>query len=61
MEAMQFRRWLNIKACLKQNEFWTEKKKTEEGYDMAQKYRLVWDVMIHNVNQLIDKDGLDLT
>jgi hypothetical protein len=33
MEAMHFRRWLDIKACLKQNEFWTEKKKTDKGYD----------------------------
>ncbi len=24
-------------------------------------YRLVWDVMTHNMNQLIDKGGLDLT
>ncbi len=61
MEAMHFRRWLDIKACLKQNEFWTEKKKTDEGYDPTQKYHLVWDVMTHNMNQLIDKGGLDLT
>ncbi len=37
-------------------------KKTDEGYDPTQKYRLVWDVMTHNMNQLIDKKGdLDLT
>jgi hypothetical protein len=61
MEVMHSRRWLDIKACLKQNEFWTEKKKTDEGYDPRQKYRLVWDVMTNNINQLIDKGGLDLT
>jgi hypothetical protein len=61
MEAMHFRRWLDFKACLKQNEFWTEKKRTDKGYDLTQKYRLVWDVMTHNMNQLIDKGGLDLT
>jgi hypothetical protein len=61
MEAMHFRRWFDIKACLKQNKFWTEKKKTNEGYDPMQKYCLVWDVMTHNMNQLIDKGGLDLT
>ncbi len=61
MKLMYFRRWLNIKVCLKQNEFWTEKKRTDEGYDTTQKYRLVWDVMTHNMNQLIDKGGLDLT
>jgi hypothetical protein len=61
MEVMHFRRWLDIKVCLKQNEFWTETKKTGKGYDLTQKYRLVWDVMTHNTNQLIDKGGLDLT
>ncbi len=58
---VHFRRWLDIKVCLKQNEFWTEKKKTEEVYDPMQKYHLVWGVMTHNINQLIDKCGLDLT
>jgi hypothetical protein len=61
MEAMHFIRWLDIKACLKQNEFWTEKKKTDEEYYPTQKYCLVWDVMTHNMNQLIDKGSLDLT
>jgi hypothetical protein len=58
---MQFRRWLNIKGCLKQNEYFTEKKRGEEGYDPTQKYRLVWDVLTHNMNQLIERGGLDLT
>jgi hypothetical protein len=61
MEAKHFRRWLETKACLKQNEFWTEKKRTNKGCDPTQKYCLVWDVMTHNMNQLIDKGGLDLT
>jgi hypothetical protein len=34
MEAMHFRRWIDIKACIKQNEIWTEKKKADEGYDL---------------------------
>ncbi len=59
--AMHFRRWLDIKACLKKNEFWTEKKRIDKGCDPTQKYCLVWDVMTHNMNQLIDKGGLDLT
>jgi hypothetical protein len=40
IKAMHFRRWLDIKVCLKQNEFWTEKKKTDKGYDPTQQYRL---------------------
>ncbi len=35
MEAMHFRRWLDIKACLKQNKLFTEKKRTDKGYDPA--------------------------
>jgi hypothetical protein len=57
MEAMHFRRCLDIKVCLKQNAFWEEKKETDKGYDPTQKYHLVWDVMTHNMNQLIDKGG----
>ncbi len=60
-EAMHFRQWLDIKACLKQNEFWSVKKTADKGYDLAQKYHLVWDVMTYNMNQLIDKGGLVLT
>ncbi len=36
MEAMHFRRWLNIKVYLKKDEFWTEKKKTDGGYSNAE-------------------------
>jgi len=60
-EAMHYRRWIVIKAYLKQNEFWTEKTRGVEGYDPIQKYRLVWDVMMFNMNQIIEKGGLDLT
>ena len=56
---MHYRRWIDINACLKQNEFWTQKKRGDEGYDPTQKYRLVWDVMTFNMNQIIDKGGLD--
>jgi hypothetical protein len=60
-ETIHFRRWLDIKGCLKQNEYFTKKKRGEEGYDPTQEYRLVWDVMTHNMNQLIERGGLDLT
>jgi hypothetical protein len=49
MEVMHFRRWIDIRAFLKQNEFWTEKKRTDEGHDPTQKYHLVWDVMTQNM------------
>ena len=60
-EAMHFRRWLDIKACLKLNEYFTEKKRGDDGYDPTQKYQLVWDVMTHNMNRIIQRGGLDLT
>jgi hypothetical protein len=41
--------------------FFQRRKKGEEGYDPMQKYRLVWDVMTYNMNQLIERGGLDLT
>ncbi len=49
-EVMHFRCWLDIKDCLKQNEYFTGKKRGDERYDPMQKYRLVWDVMTHNMN-----------
>ena len=56
-DAMHYRRWIDIKGCLKQNEYFSEKKRTDAEYDPTQKYRLVWDVMTHNMNQLIKKGG----
>ena len=60
-EAMRFHRWLDIKACMKQNVYHQETKRGEPGYDPTQKYRLIWDVICHNMNQLIQVGGLDLT
>ncbi len=38
------------------------KKRRKQTKDLIRhnRYRLVWDVMIHNMNQQIDKGGLDL-
>ena len=44
-EAMHYWRWIDIKGCLKQNEYFSEKKKTDAEYNPTQKYCLVWDVM----------------
>ena len=56
-EAMHFRHWLDIKACLKLNEYFTEKKRGDDGYDPTQKYPLVWDVMTHNMSRIIKRGG----
>ena len=57
--TMKFRRWFDIKGVYKQNPFYEEKKRGDEGYDPCQKYRKIWDVMTHNMNQLILEAGKD--
>ena len=60
-EAMSPCCWVDIKVCLKQNMHYAEKRRTEEGYDPTQKYRLIWDVMTHNMLAIIKKGGDDVT
>jgi len=50
-EAMHYRRWLDIKACMKLCNFYHEKDRKATDYDPTEKYRLVWDVMTHNMKQ----------
>jgi hypothetical protein len=58
-EAMQFRRWLDIKSVMKQNVYPKEKTLGQPGYDPTQKYpRLIWDVMTHNMSRMIKVGGL---
>jgi len=37
-EAMHFRRWLDIKSCLKLNMYWMETQRGAKNYDPTQKY-----------------------
>ena len=60
-EAMNYRRWLDIKSCLKLNNCMTETKRGSENYDPTQKYRLVWDALTHNMNLMILRAGKDTT
>ena len=46
---------------MKQNVYHQETKRGEPGYNPTQKYRLIWDIVCHNMNQLILVGGLDLT
>ena len=59
--TMHFRRWVDIKSCMKQNMFYLEKDRKDPEYDPTQKYRLIWDVMTHNMNQILLRGGLDVT
>lgn len=60
-EAMHYRRWLDIKSCMKLNNCMTESKRGSEVYDPTQKYRLVWDALTHNMNLIILRAGKDTT
>ena len=60
-DTMSFRRWLDIKAVMKLCDYTKETKRGEPGYDPTQKYRKIWDVQVHNLNQFIEKGGLDIT
>jgi hypothetical protein len=46
---------------MKQCAYFEEIDRKADGYNPTQKYRLVWDVMTYNMNQLIVKAGLDHT
>ena len=58
---MHFRHWMDIKSCLKQNKYWSEKNRTDESYDPTQKYYLMQEVMTYNMNVIIKRGGLDVT
>ena len=60
-EIMGVRRVLNLKCSLKLCFYFSEKKKTDVGYDPCQKYRLIWDVLTHNTLCCIKDGGLDLS
>ena len=60
-KTMRHHRFLELKRHMKLNNNATEKKRGEEGYDPCAKYRLIWDVMVHNMNSCVEKASLDLT
>ena len=45
----------------KLNDNITTKKKGEDGYDPCGKYEMIWDVMCHNMNALIETAEKDVT
>ena len=60
-ENMHYRRFVDIKSCMKLCDHSQETKRGDDGYDPTQKYRLVWDVFVYNLNQFIEKADVDLT
>ena len=60
-DTMYFRRWLDIKSCLKLCDFRSETKRGDANYDPTQKYRLPWDVLVYNLNQFVEVADKDLT
>lgn len=41
--------------------YFEEKDRKVEDYNPTQKYRLIWDVFIKNLNQFIKRAGTDVT
>ena len=61
VNTMGIRRFLDIKGAKKLCSHHAETKRGEEGHDPTEKYRLVWDVMTHNVNQCLEFGDLGLS
>jgi hypothetical protein len=59
-KAMTKTRWLEIKRVYKLCNNLTAPKKGAPGYDPAYKYKMIWDVLIHNTNAITGHGGLDL-
>ncbi len=59
--TMTYSRWRQLKGNMKLCLFYEEKKKGEDGYDPTIKYRKIWDVLTYNLNQFVERGGLDLT
>ena len=60
-KTMGLRRFFDIKSAKKLCRHYNEKKKGEAGYNPTQKYRLIWDVICDNVNQLLSRVRLDIS
>jgi hypothetical protein len=59
-ESMNHSRWLQIKRCIKLNDNRSSPLKGEEGYNPADKFDLLYDVCISNLNELTKKAELDV-
>ena len=57
--TMRHRRFIDLRSLLKMNDNTKQKPRGIRGYDPCTKYRLIWDVMVHNMNQMIKKAELD--
>ena len=60
-DTIHYRRFVNIKSCLKLCDHAQETKRGDDFYDPTQKYRHIWDVLIFNLNQFIETADLDMT
>ena len=60
-DTMSYRRWLEIKRCMKLCPYFSEKDRTTSDYDPTQKYRLIWDVFVKNLNKFVKRGGTDVT
>ncbi len=59
--AMYHYRFLELRSNFKLNDNAEEIPRGQEGHDPCAKYRLVWDVMVNNVNAFVKEASLDQT
>ena len=63
-ETMSFSRWRDLKYCMKLCCPIMEKmlpNRKQPGFDPSRKFRLIWDVLTHNMNCIVKRGGLDIT
>ena len=60
INAMTYRRFLQIKRTIKLCDNRMCPKRGEEGYDPAYKFDFIWKVLVHNVNAITKEAELDL-
>ena len=53
--------WIEIQTCIKMNDNTFEIARGKEGHDPCAKFRLVWDVLVHNMNCFILEGASNLT
>ena len=60
VDSFGLRRWFDMKSYMKLCNHNKEIRRGKDGYDPTEKYHKVWDVSITNLNQFIQRGGLDL-
>jgi hypothetical protein len=58
--TMKHRRFIDLRGLIKLNDNTVQKKRGERGYDPCAKYNMIWDVICHNMNAILNEGGDDI-